>query len=1117
METGPPWGDWPALAELSAVVQERRRSLTRAAGRVAEAVRRLDRLREKRQKIGRDRKRSLIRRQGLIRAQGFFILWLARQDEERADRWRHLQDEVARRAAAINARSRPDPAELASYVQAKIDLHRFQTGPQDRRIDRWRRGIPRCRAKLIAERTRSERLTRMASAYDRALGAAERVLAAGRGDLGRAAAELVRAAVLAARMTRHHGAQGRVLAALDRHPAVNRAPRLPGEAELARLGALVGEDFSRQQSRERLLSRIAAQTEAGRRCLEQLVPLNRNVKRAGRRLEAALGLITPQAQPDYLCCAVLPRLENLDDELETLARTAGSTESRRERLASFLERGLERLATLGQPGPSPELVDRIDSLAQALESGRAWERSQRQWLLTWHRDLTSVKAEEILPDLAPVLERLHRRHRAFRRACQAYGRRLEAAAQAVPALPEFSFGTVDPRAEQVRRRLGLTRVRLIELERIREMLRRSAEPLRARQQWLVDPQNQIDRDMRIQQLDALVERLRLEVKRLTVQRETEPRPDPKQAGWDAPRVRRMLADTAPVIAFLAGELEKSRADQRRLAREAAEREARQGDVQADLDRTRSRAAEAETELVRLRAEVEASRLAAGFLSRMLALTAVAGVEAGQSVGRLQQALEARGEEVRVLKEQLARLSVLYFHLLKFGPPGKGEAFTKRLSGFARRTLPHALAVILAAGSMLLVHPTTASDAAYAPVPPVPAGLHPSLAGPTLADQTLARPILLAQIHYFPLNARIDLHGLPPRELAAGPRAVIAEIDARVAALARRSRLTRSAFLDTAYRTLDTSQPIKLTALDALAKRIRNFGLAHPHIFRDAIHHQLLAQAMTLLEKVPLLTGRKTNWFRDRLYFDLVAAGMTRRQALVAVVTNARAARALRRTLPRRLVFTGQTRPLPAVEGMTLAGFVQRFSPFIADNCRRYLQARRKKVPANLDHYARRLAFDIYCAAKTFRVPLTLMLNIPHQETYYANVLGDGRRSASPFQIFAPTKRLILSQMSRQAFRVPSPKVKLQNHLTLAAYLAAYHLRQLIDRHSVGVKHGRKVSWRCNLDNVVAAYNGSRKYIRGIKQKRRHLIKYLQNTGRPRADGSALSPSAGPGLSDRGRT
>ncbi|MBU1741711.1 MAG: hypothetical protein KKC37_09210, partial [Proteobacteria bacterium] len=79
----------------------------------------------------------------------------------------------------------------------------------------------------------------------------------------------------------------------------------------------------------------------------------------------------------------------------------------------------------------------------------------------------------------------------------------------------------------------------------------------------------------------------------------------------------------------------------------------------------------------------------------------------------------------------------------------------------------------------------------------------------------------------------------------------------------------------------------------------------------------------------------------------------------------------------------------------------------------------------------------------------------------------------------------------QAFRVPTHKIQLQNHLTLAAYLAAYHLRDLIDRQTVGRRQGRKTHWQCNLDNVVAAYNGSRKYIRGIRQKRAFLIKYLQ--------------------------
>jgi chaperonin cofactor prefoldin len=1106
---GPPRQGWPVLAELTATVNELRQALTLAAGRVVQARQRLDRLARNRLNIDGQRQRTSNRRRALIRAARFVQARLTRFDRERSEQIRRLKNKAARLAGRFNARPRPDRTAVSAYAEARMELLRFQAGnrPEIRRLAKWRQAGPRCLAKATREESRMARLDRLAAAYDRAIDAAGQVLADRRRELGQAASELVREWSHASRMTRLQQAQGRDLARLARNLGHGRAPSLPRPGELAEIRASIQEIITGRRTRDRLIGRIAAETEAGRRCLEQLGPLNRHIERAGLRLETALGLITPQAGPDYLCSAVLPRLEMLESELESLSRTARSTESRRERLASNLKSNLERVAHLDHPGPVEDLGARMNGLKRAIARGRAWEKTRRRELLACHKDLTALQAQGIFPDLAAEMDRLGRRHRALRQAWRAYCRRLDDLA--MPALPVADAWAADPEADQVRRSLGLTRVKLTDLERTLELLRRSAEPLRARQRTLVDPQTRIARDERVRHLEALVGRLRLEVKTLTARRES----DQQQVNEDAPRLRRMLADTAPVIAFLAGELEKSRTEARRLAREAADGDRRQTRIQADLDQTRTRAAEAEAELNRSLAETEASQLATAFLSRMLALTSVTGTGANQSLDRFKKALAARTEEVRILKGQLARLSVLYLQLLHETPPGKAEALAKRLSGFARRTLPQALAVILAAGSMLLVHPNMVSDAAYAPVVSTPAGPPPE--APPAPVRTAPRPVPLARIHYFPLNARIDLDGLTPELRAAGPRAVVARIDAHVQVLAQKARLTTPVFLDAVHRTLDTSRPIKLTALDGVAQRIRDFGLAHPHIFRDALRNQFLAQAMTLMEKVPLKTNRKSNWFRDRLYFDMVAAGMTRRQALAAVVTNARAAKALRRARPRKLTFVGRTRPLPVVEGMDLVRFVKRFSPFIADNCRRFLKARRQKVPADLIQYARRLAFDIYCAAKTFQVPLTLMLNIPHQETYYANVLGDGRRSASPFQIFTPTKRLILSQMSRQAFRVPSPRVKLENHLTLAAYLAAYHLRDLIDRQMVAYKKGRKIRWHCNLDNVVAAYNGSRKYIRGISQKRRHLIKYLKNTGRPRAEGSAKGPSTGPGLNNRG--
>jgi hypothetical protein len=151
-----------------------------------------------------------------------------------------------------------------------------------------------------------------------------------------------------------------------------------------------------------------------------------------------------------------------------------------------------------------------------------------------------------------------------------------------------------------------------------------------------------------------------------------------------------------------------------------------------------------------------------------------------------------------------------------------------------------------------------------------------------------------------------------------------------------------------------------------------------------------------------------------------------------------------------------------------------------------MKQRGLKYEGDLNQYAGDLAFDMFSAARQFKVPLTLMLSIAHQETWYANILGDQNRSASPFQIYAPTRELIRESMAETGFIPPPKGVRLERHLTMATYMAAFHLRELMVESRVR-KNGRLA---VNLNRVLLRYNGSVRYISMVETKRQQLAKFM---------------------------
>ncbi len=217
---------------------------------------------------------------------------------------------------------------------------------------------------------------------------------------------------------------------------------------------------------------------------------------------------------------------------------------------------------------------------------------------------------------------------------------------------------------------------------------------------------------------------------------------------------------------------------------------------------------------------------------------------------------------------------------------------------------------------------------------------------------------------------------------------------------------------------------------------------------------------------------------DRLFNEYCALGFSPAEALGALGSNLRAKQMLRQTLPSPANYRGRMQPIAEVESLSLHEFVEQISPYIESKVASYMSDRGQAFPGSAGRYARDLAADIYCAATAFDVPRTFMLAIAHQESHYANVLGDSSRSSSPFQIFAPTKRVIIQALARQGFVAPPPAIRLERHITMSAYMAAFHLKQLMHRCSA--------SGYVDTERLLRLYNGGETYA-GLVAKRQNQL------------------------------
>ena len=525
----------------------------------------------------------------------------------------------------------------------------------------------------------------------------------------------------------------------------------------------------------------------------------------------------------------------------------------------------------------------------------------------------------------------------------------------------------------------------------------------------------------------------------------------------------------------------------------------------------------------LSVELAASRSEAGRWAKLAQDMALALAASGEhhqrETAELRAQVDQLSAEAAMLKRQLERIAAMVevqvpgleeladlppapprrqpvaLRLVPLGPEQVAQALDRlaaarrRLQNLGRGTLGHwALIAALTCG-LVLTPPGTPSKATRTDAP---------LKAPRPALRHLAQSNLLTPIYQVPAQARLlgdkvargslELNLLP---LRGQPVAVPGAVKRRLKELARQAGLSPKVLL-TSARALYTGQAaVDPDALEELAHTARQLARRHPLIFRELSRRGLppAASAVAALAPEP---EKAQHLFLDRLYREYRSLGFSAEEALGALAANQRAFQQLSRqwTPPRR--FIGKVQPVEAVEKMDLRQFLEKITPYIQSKLKVFLRQRGMSYSGDLNLYAKNLAFDMYCAAKKFQVPVTLLLAIAHQETWYANVLGDANRSASPFQIYEPTRELIVKSMAEAGFVPPPKKIKLQRHLTMATFMASFHLRELMQRAYTPPRRGRQAV--VNLDRVLQRYNGSSRYAAQVALRKRQLARFLRRQG-----------------------
>ncbi len=506
------------------------------------------------------------------------------------------------------------------------------------------------------------------------------------------------------------------------------------------------------------------------------------------------------------------------------------------------------------------------------------------------------------------------------------------------------------------------------------------------------------------------------------------------------------------------------------------------------------------------AQGEAARWAQLAQALSQALVVMGAGQVGEP-GQMGQQVESLTREAEDLRRQLRDISLLVaLHLgqdnsrpggpvglrLSFRQPQQGERLLgrlgevrSRLAKLGKGALGHWGVIAALTAGLTFIAPNTPSKATLQEAPLLP---------PRQELKHLSQELTLGQRNLVPAQAarlrqnlgaaELEMNLLPLRK-KNGP--LPAAVQRQVEAKARSAGLQPAVLITSARAVLGDQEVVDVALLDQLADTARGLAQRHPLIFQELSQEGLPRAAQALTALAPA-REQGQHLFQDRIYREYRALGFSAEEALGALAANELAARAMKDAWRLPSNYQGQVRPVAAVEAMGLSTFMSRVTPYIQSRVEFFLRHQGGAFTGDVAAYSKDLAYDIYCAAKKFDVPVSLMLVIANQETSYANVLGDSNRSASPFQIFEPTRRLIVNSLEKQNFVPPPREIRLEHHLTMATYMAAFHVRELMQESIVNPGNG--LGSHIDTDRVMKRYNGSNAYAPQVAQRQKQLTSFL---------------------------
>lgn len=316
-----------------------------------------------------------------------------------------------------------------------------------------------------------------------------------------------------------------------------------------------------------------------------------------------------------------------------------------------------------------------------------------------------------------------------------------------------------------------------------------------------------------------------------------------------------------------------------------------------------------------------------------------------------------------------------------------------------------------------------------------------------------------------------------------------------------------------FALLPESRQINITEADSEAVGINALWSNYVDIFDDLRFDNpsnvlLLLELMmnkqvldlTLMDSIQLLYSLKNilqseeGPFFDRLFQDFVKLGNTKKEAASNLLHNNRL---IEKNYDRSIhfIFKGKIRPITTLEEMTLRDFEKIIIPYIVINYKSLVMNKTISTKKNISSYAKKLAQDIYICAKKFRVPVTSLLAIAHQEYFFIAPIADSSKSNSFFQISQPTKIHILDRMRKDGFKIPKNISNTESHITLVTFMTAYHFAHLMRHHArpiIDPLTHKPVTLILNLGKSTYSYSGGKKYGKNVLLKQIKLESYLND-------------------------